>query len=112
MRMAGRLVGSPTFEPLYYSWRTIAAALVMAAGLYAVGPSSETATIPLLVVVLPKLALGVTLYIGTILLLWRATGRPSGFETKAMDFLAPRLPQRLHPAYRALRYPAKRPAVG
>lgn len=109
MRLGGRLVGSPTFEPIYRSWRTIAAALVMAGVLIAIGPSSETATIPLLIAVLPKLALGVALYTVTLLLLWRASGRPHGFETRVMDLLAPRLPVGLRPAYRALRY--RSPAV-
>lgn len=112
MRMAGRLVGSPTFEPIYRSWRTIVAALVMAGILLVIGPSSQIKTLPLLIAVLPKLALGVVLYTAVLLLLWRVTGRPSGFETKIMDLLAPRLPQRLNPAYRALRYPPKRSAVG
>lgn len=112
LRLAGRLTESPALEPVYRSWRTVAAALVMAAGLGVVGPSSETATLSLLAAVLPKLALGVVLYTGTLLLLWRVTGRPSGFETKIMDLLGPRLPSWLRPAYNALRYPARRSVLG
>jgi len=103
LRLAARIVGSPSLEAVTASWRPFLAGGVMAGVLALTGNSGETAPLPLALALAPRLLLGFVVYLVADYVLWRLAGRPTGFETKMMDMAGPRLPAALRPAFRKLR---------
>lgn len=95
MRMAARLVESPSFEPITTNLRTLAAALTMAAALILFGPSHETTTAQLVPALLLRVAIGLVIHCIVLFSLWRLQGKPRGFEIKVLTVLETRAPSLL-----------------
>lgn len=104
-RLAAGLVGSQVRESVVLNWRPIVAGALMVAAVLAAGPARARDTLPLLVELLPRIALGALVYGLALYALWRVARRPTGFETKMMDMAGPRLPAFTRPAFHWLRYP-------
>ncbi|MDT7933410.1 MAG: lipopolysaccharide biosynthesis protein [Sphingomonadaceae bacterium] len=103
LRIATTLIGLPWLQPILDSWRTFLACALMVAVELAIGPSRQTAALPLAIELAPKVLLGALTYVVAILALWRLAGRPDGFEPKLLDNLASRVPIVLKPAWRWVR---------
>jgi PST family polysaccharide transporter len=84
--LAARITGSRFSEPLLDGWRSFASVGIMAAALATLPPASPAAALPHVGLLLgAKIAMGGALYAATHILLWLASGRPTGAETRLIE---------------------------
>ncbi|WP_294393685.1 lipopolysaccharide biosynthesis protein [uncultured Sphingomonas sp.] len=88
MRLVRSMIGLSMRRQMLGSWRAMLSSIVMAAALHPLWPAGPLTAPPLLIAggLMASAAWGATVYVLSMLLLWRASGRPAGAEARLVAF--------------------------